>query len=82
MSIVEKLKLYNFRDFKMGHLDPKGKYIADVMEEVARNSEEHTILKEKIDVELGFDKKRQRGITYPTLIKYLALALEDIDVTS
>lgn len=79
MGIFDKLKAYSFIDFRLGNKDPKGNYIAEVMKEVPRNSPNHISLKKKIDSEIGFSGKKSRGMPYPTLIKYLALALEDIE---
>ena len=79
MDLIERLNAYDFTNFKMGNNDPQEKYVSVVMLEVPRNSENHNQLKNKIDKELGFDKEVQHGISYPTLIKYLALALEDME---
>lgn len=80
MDIVNQLKSYNFTNFKLWRNDPQGKTIAEVMEVVPRGSKTHIELKKKIDDEIGFDRKKQRGMPYPTLIKYLALALDDMRV--
>ena len=77
MDMVEKMKAYSFVDFKFGTKDPMENYVVEVMKEVKRNSSNHIILKGKIDKELGFEEKNSRGIYYPTMIKYLALALEN-----
>lgn len=79
MELIEQLKAYNFADFKRGGREAQGLYIAEVMEEIPINSENHMMMKEKMDRELGFDKEMQSGISYPALIKYLALVLEDME---
>lgn len=79
MGILENLMLYDFTNFKLGNNDPKENHLSEVMKVVPRGHKNHKDLKEKVDKELGFDNEGQHGISYPTLIKYLALALEDME---
>lgn len=81
MNIIEKLISYDFTNFKQKNCDPDEKYISRVMKEVERGGNNHHLLKEKIDKELRVTGKNRRGIYYPTMIKYLALALMEIEST-
>lgn len=81
-NIIEKLKEYDFTNFTLGNNDPKENYISEIMKVVARDSENHVMIKGKLDKELGYVEDNSRGIPYPTLVKYLALALEDMDKTN
>lgn len=79
MEIIERLMSYDFTNFKLRNNDPEAKYITEVMEAVSRGDKNHEELKAKIDKELGFNNAGQEGIRYQTLIKYLALGLEDME---
>lgn len=77
--MIGKLKTYNFIGLKKENNDPKEQYVSAIMKEVERGGENYNFFKEKLDKELGFKEENCRGIYYPTMVKYLALALEEIE---
>lgn len=76
--MLKNLEQYNFTDFKHKKKYPKAKYVYPIMLEFEKEEENIKKFKKKLKTELGF-KEGDKGITYPTLIKYLALALEELE---
>lgn len=79
MGILEQLKAYDFKDFKLGDNYPSAENYYRVLKEIPPHSDEHNDFWNKMSIELGFDIEKDRGIYYYTMIRYLALALENIE---
>lgn len=78
MGVIEQLKLYDFEGFKLDDRYPNAESYYMVLKEIPPNSKMHHLFKEKMDKELEFCEDNSRGTYYYTMIRYLALALEDL----
>lgn len=77
MDIARKLKEYDFTDFKFREKHPSAKSFYKVMKKFPYKGETTQDIKVKLDKELGFGTG-DYGSYYYTMIRYLALALEDM----